>query len=403
MQQSIERSDERLYHAVGLPAEASDVRARVREFAQNEVAPHVAAMEERPEDVTNFPTGLFQRMAQLGLYRVPFKSDEQGAGLESPMLATAVLMEELGYYSNSIAVIYDCQCVLAGRVLQYASDELKMEYLPALMSGDKVACVAITEPDAGSDVSPSSVQTVATPVSDGWQLTGRKRFIINAPIADFACVLCTIDGTLSMVVVDMKRPEIVVPPPDRKMGMHACLTADILFDDAFVPTNNLVWQAGKGLRIALGALTRGRIAVGASSVGMAQAALDLSIHHMKQRQMFGKTLADMQHWQFRFAEHATHIAMARDLCYKAALRHDAGVEFPEPETAMAKYYCTELAGHVASDAIQVMGGYGFMSRLGADGATYQAERIYREAKGPEIYEGSNEVQKWMIARQIFGR
>jgi alkylation response protein AidB-like acyl-CoA dehydrogenase len=403
MQQPVERTDERLYHAVGLPVEVNDIRARVREFAQNEVAPRVAAMEERPEEVAHFPTELFQRMAQLGLYRVPFNAAEQGAGLESPMLATAVLMEELAYYSNSIAVIYDCQCVLAGRVLQYASDELKMAYLPALMSGEKVACVAITEPEAGSDVSPTSVQTMAAPANGGWSLTGRKRFIINAPVADFACVLCTIDGALSMVVVDMKCEGIVVPPPDRKLGMHACLTADIVFDNAFVPAANLVWQAGKGLRIALGALTRGRIAVGASGVGMAQAALDLSIHHMKQRRMFGKTLADMQHWQFKFAEHATHIAMARDLCYKAAIRHDAGVEFPEPETAMAKYYGTELAGNVARDAVQVMGGYGFMSRMGADGSVFDVERIYREAKGPEIYEGSNEIQKWMIARQMFGR
>ena len=403
MQQSIERTRERLYHAIGVPQEIDEVRTRVRRFAETELAPAVASMEERPEEVESFPTHLFQRMAQLGLYRLPFKSDEQGAGLASPVLAATVLMEELAYYSNSIAVIYDCQCVLAGRVLQYASPELKMAYLPSLMSGDKVACVAITEPDAGSDVSPSSVQTVATPVSGGWSLKGRKRFIINAPVADFACVLCTLDGALSMVVVDMKREGISVPPPDRKMGMRACLTADIVFDGAYVPSGHLVWQAGKGLRIALGALTRGRIVVGASGVGMAQAAFDLGVHHMKQRRMFGSTLAGMQHWQFKFAEHATHIAMARDLCYKAALRHDAGEEFPEPETAMAKYYGTQIAGDVARDAVQVMGGYGFMTRLGADGSVYSAERLYRESKGPEIYEGSNEIQKWMIARQMFGR
>jgi butyryl-CoA dehydrogenase len=280
---------------------------------------------------------------------------------------------------------------------------LKQAYLPALMSGEKVACAAITEPDAGSDVSPSTIRTVATPVADGWTLQGRKRFIINAPLADFACVLCSIEGALSMVVVDMKQKGISVPPPDRKMGMHACLTADIIFDGAFVPSGNLVWQAGKGLRIALAALTRGRIAVAASGVGMAQAALDLGIHHMKSRKMFGGTLAAMQHWQFRFAEHATHISMARDLCYKAALRHDAGEEFPEPETSMCKYFGTQVAGDVARDAVQVLGGYGFMSRLGADGSVYEVERIYREAKGPEIYEGRNEILKWMIARQIFGR
>ncbi|MBN1152191.1 MAG: acyl-CoA dehydrogenase family protein [Dehalococcoidia bacterium] len=403
MQQVVERTDARLYHPLGIPKEMDEIRSLVRSFAEKEVAPVVPEMEERWEDVAHFPAHLFQRMAELGLYRLPFKAEEQGAGSVSPMLATAVVMEELAYFSNSIAVIYDCQCVLPGRVLQYASNELRSAYLPGLMSGEKVACVAITEPDAGSDVSPTSVQTVAVPTGEGWKLTGTKRFIINSPLADFSCVLCTIDGALSMVVVDMKQPGVRVPPPDRKLGMHACLTADIVFEGAFVPAQNLVWQIGKGLRISLGALTRGRIAVGASGVGMAQAALDLSIHHMKNRKMFGNTLAAMQHWQFKFAEHATHIGMARDLCYKAALRHDAGEEFPEPETAMCKYYGTQLAGDVARDAVQVMGGYGFVSRMGADGSVFQAERIFRESKGPEIYEGSNEIQKWMIARQMFGR
>jgi len=403
MQQPIERTQERMYHALGVPQETDDIRTRVRRFAETEIAPFVASMEERPEEVANFPTTLFHRMAQLDLYRLPFKTEDGGAGLESPLLASAVVMEELAYHSNSIAIIYDCQCVLPGRVLSYASDELRRAYLPSVMSGEKVACVAITEPDAGSDVSPSTVQTVATAVSDGWRLTGRKRFIINAPLADFACVLCSIEGALSMVVVDMKGEGIRVPPPDRKMGMHACLTADIVFEGVHVPAGNLVWQAGKGLRIALGALTCGRIVVGASGVGMAQAAFDLSVQHMKQRKMFGGTLAAMQHWQFRFAEHATHIAMARDLCYKAALRYDAGEESPEPETSMAKYYGTQVAGEVARDAVQVMGGYGYMSRMGADGTVCQAERLYRESKGPEIYEGSNEIQKWMIARRMFGR
>lgn len=403
MKQHVERTQDRLYHQLGVPGEADEVRARVREFAENEVSPSVAAMEAQSENVAGFPARLFHRMAELGLYRLPFALTDQGAGLSHPLLAAAVVMEELAYFSNSIAVIYDCQCVLPGRILQYASQELKADYLPGLMSGEMVACAAITEPDAGSDVSPATIRTAALTADGGWRLTGRKRFIINAPLADFACVLCTVDGALSMVIVDMKQAGVVVPPPDRKMGMHACLTADIVFDGAFVPTRNMVWQKGKGLRIALGALACGRIVVGASGVGMAQSALDLAIHHMKCRSMFGATLAAMQHWQFRFAEHATHIAMARDLCYKAALRHDAGAEFPEPETSMCKYYGTQVAAEVARDVVQVMGGYGFMSRLGADGTVYRAERLFRESKGPEIYEGSNEVQKWMIARRMFGR
>ncbi len=403
MQLPVNRTEESFFHGISVPQEVQELRHRVRRFAERELGPAVAAMEEQPEDLSSFPATLVARMAELGLYRVPYGSHEGGDGLSTPMLAAAVVMEELAYYSNSIAVIYDCQCVLSGRVLQYATDELKMTYLPAIISGQKIACVAITEPDAGSDVSPTSVGTMAIPAEGGWRLTGRKRFIINAPVADLACVLCTIDGALSMVVVDLKQEGVTIPRPDRKLGMHACLTADIVFDGAWVPSGNLVWKEGKGLRIALAALTRGRIAVAASGVGMAQAAFDLSVHHMKSRRMFNRALAEMQHWQFRFAEHATHIAMARDLYYKAALRHDAGEEFPEPETSMSKYFGTQVAGDVARDAVQVHGGYGFMRRLGADDSVYGVERIYREAKGPEVYEGSNEILKWMIARQMFGR
>jgi len=401
--QPVERIHDRIFHPMGVPPEVEELRARVRQFAVDEVAPVVPAMEAGVEELANFPTTLFKRMAELDFYKVPFKADENGAGYATPMLATTVLMEELAYFSNTVAVIYDCQCVLAGRVLQYASRELKQPYLDALMSAEKVACVAITEPDAGSDVSPSSVGTVAEPEGDGWRLTGHKRFIINAPMADFACVLCRMDGALTMVVVDMKQDGVKTPSPDRKMGMHGCLTGDIVFDGAKVPAGNVVWQPGKGLRIALGALTRGRIAVGGSGVGMAMGALDESVNHMKNRKMFGKTLAEMQYWQFKLAERATEISMARDLCYKAAIRHDGGEEFPEPETAMAKYYGTQVAGDMARDALQIFGGYGFMSRLGADDTMYRVEQIYRESKGPEIYEGTNEIQKWMIARQIFGR
>jgi len=403
MHNMTERTQDRLYHGLGLPPESDEIRAQVREFVASEVAPAVTGMEEHSEALENFPRELFERMAGLGLFRIPFPAEDGGKGLRAPMLATSIVMEELAYESNSLAVIYDCQCVLAGRVLQYASSELKSAYLPSIMSGERIACVAITEPEAGSDVSPKSIRTVAHPVKGGWRLSGQKRFIINAPLADFACVLCTIEGALSMVVVDLHSEGVFVPAPDRKMGMRACLTSDILLDEVFVPRENLVWQEGKGLRIALGALTRGRIAVGASGVGMAQAAFDESVQHMKERAMFGRSLAEMQYWQFRLAERATQITMARDLCYKAALRHDAGEEFPEPETAMAKAYGTQVAGDMARDAVQIFGGYGCMSRLGADGSVFKVERIYRDAKSPEIYEGTNEIQKWMVARQIFGR
>ena len=401
--QPIERIQDRIHHSMGVPPEVEELRAKVRKFAEEEVAPVVPQMEDGVEEIANFPTRLFKRMAELDLFRVAFTVEEGGAGYATPMLATAVVMEELAYVSNTAAITYDGQGVISGRALQYASPELKMPYLSALMSGEKVACVAITEPEAGSDVSSSSITTVAEPTGDGWKVTGRKRFIVNACVADFACVLVNAEGKLTMLVIDLKQDGIVAPPPDRKMGMHGCLASDIVFDGVHVPASNLIWQVGKGLRVALGTLTRGRIAVGSSGVGMAQSAFDESVRHMKARQMYGKTLADLQYWQFKLAERATQISMARDMCYKAALRHDAGEEFPEPETAMAKYYGTQVGADMARDAVQILGGYGFISRLGADDTNYRVERIYRESKSPEIYEGTNEIQKWMIARQIFGR
>jgi len=403
MPDQYERTQDRLYHVIGLPPEIDDIRASARRFAESEVAPRVAVMEETPEDVSAFPSPVFHRMAEEGLFRLPYPATDGGPGLATPATAMAVVVEELAYFSASIAVIYVCQAVFSGGILTHASPQLKKSYLPAMLRGEKIASAAITEPEAGSDVRPESITTVAKPVPGGWTLSGRKRFIIDAPVADLVCVLCTIEGSLSMLVVDLKQDGIEVPPPDRKLGMHACLTSDIVFHDVFVPEGHLVGQVGKGLRIALGALVRGRIAAAATGVGVAQAAFDESTRWMRSRQVFGHKLAEMQHWQYRLAERATQIGMARDLCYKAALRQDAGEAFPEPETSMAKLQGTQVAADMARDAVQLHGGYGYASRLGAGGARYRVEQLYRDAKGPEIYEGSNEVMKMIIARQMFGR
>ena len=173
--------------------------------------------------------------------------------------------------------------------------------------------------------------------------------------------------------------------------------------DVRVPREDLLGGHGDGLRIALAALTWGRIVVGVSGVAMAQAALDECVHFMQRREMFGARLSDLQYWQFRLAERATQIAIARDMCYKAALRYDQGARTPEPEMAMAKYYGTQVAGDVARDAVQVFGGMGFITRLGADGSTTRVEQIYRDCKVAEIYEGANEIQKRVIARLALGR
>ena len=215
--------------------------------------------------------------------------------------------------------------------------------------------------------------------------------------------LVNTDGELSMLVIDLNLKGCNVGMPDKKLGNKGQLTADIHFTDVEVPSENLIGEEGKGLHIALGTLTYGRVGIGASGVGMAQSAYDECVEYMNNREAFGKKVAQFQYWQFKMAERAIQIENARNLYCKAALRMDNGVEFPEPEAAGAKYYSTQCAVDMARDAVQIFGGYGFMELLGQDGSMYKVEEIYRDSKITEIYEGTNEIQKLIIAREIFGK
>ncbi|MFW6056556.1 MAG: acyl-CoA dehydrogenase family protein [Chloroflexota bacterium] len=403
MKPTPDRRQERLYHDWLLPDESRQVRTEVRSFVDNYVLQVADTLNTTPESVQAFPRDLFQAMAERRMYGIPFPADEGGRGLQYPLCAATVAMEELAYASDGLAAIYDDHCLLPGIALMHGDRDVRDGYLRPLIDGSKIACMAITEPDAGSDLSAESIKTRATRNGNSYLLNGHKRFITNAPVGDFVTTLCTTDNRLSMLVVDIHAPGVAVGEPDLKTGNHAQLTADVWFNDVHVPVANLLGEEGRGLRIALGALTWGRIVIGASGVGMAQAAFDECTAYMEGRTMFGGRLADMQHWQFRLAERATQIAMARDLCYKTALRYDLGERAPEPEMAMAKYYGTQVAGDMARDAVQIFGGLGFITRLGADGTAYRVEQIYRDCKVAEIYEGANEIQKRVIAHQIFGK
>ena len=397
------RLQDTLYHDWLLPGESRSVRMEVRQFVDAEVMPVAGELNTCVEESASFPGHLFSRMADAGLFRVPFGSDCGGRGLKYPLCAATVTMEELAYASDGLAAIYDDHCLLPGAALLNGPPELREQYLVPLLSGSSIACMAITEPAAGSDLRVDTVSTRAVANADGYVLNGHKRFITNAPVGDFMTTLCLIGDAMSMLVVDLDAAGVTVGPPDRKTGNRVQLTADVWLEDVRVPGANLVGNVGDGLRIALGALTWGRIVIGVSGVAMAQAALDECVHFMKRREMFGGTLSDMQYWQFRLAERATQIAMAREMCYKAALRYDEGVRAPEPEMAMAKYYGTQIAGDMARDAVQIFGGLGYITRLGADGSTFRVEQIYRDCKVAEIYEGANEIQKRVIARAVLGK
>jgi alkylation response protein AidB-like acyl-CoA dehydrogenase len=206
-----------------------------------------------------------------------------------------------------------------------------------------------------------------------------------------------------MVLVDLSSAGVRIGKPDRKLGNRGQLTADVHFENVRVPLAHMLGEAGQGLRIALSTLTYGRVGIAATGVGMAQSVFDESARHLKRREAFGRKIGQFQWWQFRMAERATEIENARNLYLKAALRMDDGVEFPEPEAAMAKYYATNLAADFAREGIQIFGGYGFLRELSADGSTYKVEEVYRDAKIAEIYEGTNEIQKLVIARAILGK
>lgn len=398
------RYADNLYDDLWLPEETVQIREKVRAFAEEHIRPVAHQLNNTPESVEAFPRTLVKKMAGADLFRIPFAKEYGGLGLEYPTLATMVLLEEISYLSSGLAAaMIDVQLILFGHTLKNASEAVKAKLFPSLMAGDLIGSFATSEPAASTDLSIKALQTQATKIDGGYVLTGQKRWITNSPVADYMFVLSKLDGAMTMLLVDMTSAGVQVGKPDKKMGNHCQLTADIVFDNVFVPDAHLVGVEGQGLKAALTSLTLGRVGIGACGVGMAQAAFDYACDYMKQREVFGKPLAQFQYWQFKFADYATQIESARNLYIKAALIEDKKRPGVQHMCGMAKLKGSSLAGDVARDAIQVCGGYGFVKELAHTGQQYPLEAIYRDSKIGEIYEGANEVQKLIIARQIFGR
>lgn len=397
------RQSDRMFNDIHLPDEATKIRQEVRQFADDVIRPAAHRLNTQAECAEAFPRAEFAAMAAAGLYEIPYPEDVGGRGLEFPTLATVIVLEELGYYSRGLAsALFDGQAILVGKTLDKAPASIREKYLPRLVKGDFVGCFATSEPAASTDLSAETMQTVASKTDGGFTVNGHKRWITNSPAGDLMLTLCRTESTLTMLIVDMHQKGVTVGKPDLKMGNHAQLTADVTLENVFVPYGDVVGAIGGGLRTALTALVLGRMGIGAIGVAMAQAAFDYASHHASQRKVFGQELARFQHWQFRFAEHATQIEMARNLCHKAALLHDTTGK-ADTEAAMAKVVGSRLACDVARDAIQVCGAYGFVKTLAGEKKDFPLESIYRDAKIGEIYEGANEVQNWVIARRIFGR
>jgi alkylation response protein AidB-like acyl-CoA dehydrogenase len=386
-----------------LPEETRAVRREAREFAEGVLRPLAHELNCMPERRDSFRHDIFKAIADAGLYAVPFAKDVGGRGFEFPTLATLTVVEELGYYSAGIAsALYDAQAILVGKTLERAGGLLRDRYLPRLIRGEFVGSFATSEPGTSTDLSVHSLRTVARPSDGGWMINGHKRWITNSVAADYIVLLCRTGDALSLLFVDMHQPGITVGEPDLKMGNHAQLTADVHFKDAFVPADHVLGSPGSGLRVALGSLALGRMGIGALGVGLAQRAFDVAVDYTAHRTVYGKPIAAFQHWQFKFAEHALEIEAARSLYQKAGQSADLGQD-TTALAAMAKIKGSALAVDVARDAIQACGAYGFARVVSGDEEAWPLEAVYRDAKIGEIYEGANEVQKWIIARTIFGR
>jgi alkylation response protein AidB-like acyl-CoA dehydrogenase len=371
-----------------LSAEHELVRKTVREFADERVAP----VAEELDREHRFPYELVAELGELGLMGMPIPEEYGGGGTDT--LAYAIAVEELTRVDSSVAITVAAHTSLGTMpIFLFGSEEQKREWLPQLASGDKLGAFGLTEPGAGSDA--GATRTRAELRDGQWVVNGSKIFITNAGTDISGLVTITAltgDGEVSNIIVPNGTPGYEISPQMKKLGWRASDTRELSFKDATVPEGNLLGPRGEGFRQFLEILDGGRISVAAMGVGLAQGAYDLAFRYAKEREQFGKPIATFQAVQFQLADMAVELEAGRNLVYKAAWLKDEGRPFAK-EAAMAKLYTGELSHRVANAALQIHGGYGFMDESAIS-------RLYRDQKILEIGEGTNEVQRMVIARHL---
>jgi short/branched chain acyl-CoA dehydrogenase len=364
------------------------LRSTVRDFAKQRIAP----VAEELDREHRFPYDLVGELAQLGLMGIPIPEEYEGGGGDT--LAYALAIEELTRIDSSVAITVAAHTSLGTMpILLYGTDEQKREWLPDLASGRKLAAFALTEPEAGSDA--GATRTNAALHDGQWVINGSKIFITNAGTDITACVTLTArtgENEISNIIVPNGTEGYEISGPMRKMGWHASDTRELSFHDCAIPEGNLLGERGAGYKQFLEILDGGRISVAAMGLGLAQGAYDLAAAYAQERQQFGQPISKFQAIQFKLADMATEIEAGRALVYRAAWLKDLGRPFALA-AAMAKLYTGELAHRAANQALQIHGGYGFMDE-------YAISRLYRDQKVLEIGEGTNEVQRLVIARHL---
>ncbi|HYM53289.1 MAG TPA: acyl-CoA dehydrogenase family protein [Candidatus Dormibacteraeota bacterium] len=375
-----------------LSPQHEEIRRTVRDFAEREIVPAADEMERTGE----FPRDIIRKAAELGLLGVPYPEDVGGTGLDS--VAYAITIEELSRASGSVGIIVSAHTSLGCYPIYAAgTPEQKERYLRPLASGEQLGAYGLTEANAGSDS--RGTRTRAHRDGESWVLNGNKRFITNAGEAGVYVVTAVTDretdsGKISAFIVEADTAGFSIGRMEEKMGLHASNTGELLFDDCRIPAANLLGEEGEGDKLFLRTLDGGRIGIGAMALGLAQAAYEAASAYARQREQFGRPIAAFQGVAFMIADMATQIDAARLMIYRAAWLKDNGQPFGT-EAAMAKLFASEVARQVTNDAIQVHGGYGYV-------VEYKVERYLRDAKLTEIGEGTSEIQRMVIARNLLG-
>ncbi len=373
-------------------------RQMIREFAEKEVKPLAAEIDEQER----FPQETVEKMAKLGLFGIPVPKKYGGAGGDNLMYSIAV--EELSRCCATTGVVVSAHTSLCvSPILQFGTEEQKMKYVPKLASGEWIGAFGLTEPNAGTDA--AGQQTTAVLDGDEWVINGNKIFITNAGHANVYIVIAMTDksqGTkgISAFIVEATTPGFSIGKKELKMGIRGSATAELIFTNVRIPKANLLGNVGEGFKIAMMTLDGGRIGIASQALGIAQGALDETVKYTKERKQFGKAIAKFQNTQFQMADLKTKIEAARLLVRSAAFREDEHVANPKvnfsADAAMAKLYAAEVAMEVTTKCVQFHGGYGYTRE-------YPVERMMRDAKITEIYEGTSEVQRMVIAGKLFGK
>jgi alkylation response protein AidB-like acyl-CoA dehydrogenase len=371
--------------------EQQQLRHSVREFAASEIAPNVMEWDE----ASRFPVELIPKLGDMGLLGVIFPEAYGGAGLGYVEYASVI--EELSRVDGSVGLIVAAHNSLCtNHIYKFGTEEQRQKYLVPLAQGKKLGCWSLTEPEAGSDA--GGTRTVAERKNGGWVLNGAKTFTTNGHYADVCVAMAVTDKAkgskgISAFIVEKGTPGFHAGKKENKLGMRASDTSEVVFSDCFVPDSNLLGAEGRGFVNTLQILDGGRISIAALALGMAQGAYDAACGYAKQRKQFGKAISEFQAIQFKLADMATEIDAARWMVYRAAwLADQKGPRFTK-ESSMAKLYASEVGVRVANEAVQIFGGYGFVK-------DYPVEKFYRDSKLCTIGEGTSEIQRMVIARQI---